>query len=56
MKICQEHPNVSKIGQQYRALYIKNYIRSIVAGDIKSLQKRSLRVTWYLAVRRAEEV
>jgi hypothetical protein len=33
-KICHEIPNLVKIGQKHRALYMKYYVRFIVAGDI----------------------
>jgi hypothetical protein len=31
-----ENPNFVKIGQKYRALYVKNQERFIIAADIKS--------------------
>jgi len=52
MKICRGILNVVKIGQEYRAFYMAE-VRLIVAGDIKSPQKR---VKWHQAVRTAEEV
>jgi len=36
LKICQEIPNLAKIGQTYRTLYMRTSIRFTVAGDIKS--------------------
>ena len=41
MKICQEIPNVAKIGQTYRTLYMRTSICFTVAGDIKSRKKVS---------------
>jgi len=38
------------IGQKYRALYIKTKAHFIVAGDIKSPSKPTVRVKWYKAV------
>jgi len=35
VKICRENPNLIKIGQKYRTLYMQTYVRFIVAGDIK---------------------
>jgi hypothetical protein len=52
-----------KIGPKYRPVYINigqftqmHMLSYTVAGDIKSPQKRSLRLEWYRAVRIAEEV
>ena len=36
VKICGEKPDLVKIGQKYRALYVRTYVRFIVPGDIKS--------------------
>jgi len=36
MKICQEIPNLAKIRQTYRTLYMRTSIRFTVADDIKS--------------------
>jgi hypothetical protein len=36
MKICSENPNLIKIGQKYRTLYMKTEVRFIVDGEIKS--------------------
>jgi hypothetical protein len=49
LDICQEKPAVIKIGQKCPALYMKTSVRFIVAGDIKSQYKRSLRVKRYQA-------
>ena len=38
MKSCQEIPNLAKIGQTYRTLFMRT---SIVAGDIKSRENVS---------------
>ena len=43
MNICRENPNLVKIGQKYRTLYMKTYVSFIVAGDIISPLKHSLR-------------
>jgi hypothetical protein len=56
VEICRDNPNLVKIWQKYKALYIKTEERFIAAGDIKSTQKCSLAVKWYEAVRTAEEV
>ena len=48
--MCQEIPSVIRIGQKYRALYVKTSVRFIVAGDIKTQYKRSLRTKWYQVV------
>jgi len=39
--------NLATIGQKYRAFYMKTKVGLIVSGDIKSQQKRSLRMKWY---------
>jgi hypothetical protein len=36
MKICQEIPNLDKIGQTYRTLNMRTSVRFTLAGDIKS--------------------
>jgi hypothetical protein len=36
MTVCQETPNLIKIGQKYVALYMKTFIHLIVAGDRNS--------------------
>jgi hypothetical protein len=36
MKICQGTQNIFKIGQKYRPLYMKPYLRFVVAGGINS--------------------
>jgi hypothetical protein len=41
MKICQEIPNLAKIGQTYRTLYTRTPIRFTVAGDFKSRENVS---------------
>jgi hypothetical protein len=35
-EICLENPNLVKIGQKYRALYMEIKVCFTVAGDIKS--------------------
>ena len=35
MKICQEIPDLIKIGKKYQALAMNTKVRFIVAGDIK---------------------
>jgi hypothetical protein len=45
-KNCR-NPNLVKIGQKYRALYIRIYEVFIVAGDIKSPYNRCFRLEWY---------
>jgi hypothetical protein len=41
--------------KKYRALCMNKYALFIVAGDIQSALKHSLRVSWYQAVRTGEE-
>jgi hypothetical protein len=50
------NPNFAKIGQKYRALYIKSQVGFIFSGDLKPVQKRSFRVISYRAARIAEQV
>jgi thiol-disulfide isomerase/thioredoxin len=50
------NPSLVDIGQKYRVLYMKNEVRFIVADDIKSPLKHSLRVKWYQAVMIAKEL
>jgi hypothetical protein len=33
LKICEENPNLVKIGQKYGTLYVKAGVSFIVAGD-----------------------
>jgi len=47
MKICQEIPNLVKIGQKYRSLCLKTQVCVTVADDNKSSQKQSLRFKSY---------
>jgi len=54
MKTCQENPNLGKIGQIYRALYMKTKVGlsfAFVVGEIKSPQNCYFRVKWYQADR-----
>jgi hypothetical protein len=55
MKICQEHPNLVKVGQKYRAHDMKTQVGFTVTGDNKSPYKRSVRVKCYQAVRTADK-
>ena len=41
MKMCREIPNLAKIGQKYRTLYVKASFPFVVAGDVKLPQQRS---------------
>lgn len=41
MKICQEIPNLDKIGQTDRTLYMRTSIRFTHAGDINSRENVS---------------
>jgi len=43
MKICLENPDLVKMGQKYRMLYMKTQICCIVAGDMRSLWERCCR-------------
>jgi len=45
-----------KYVQKCRALHMNTYVGFIVADDIISPSKRSIRVKWYPAVTRAEEI
>jgi hypothetical protein len=47
MEICRGKPDLVKIGQNHRALHMKAKLCLIVAGDMKSPYKRSLRLKWY---------
>ena len=40
----RENPNQVETGQKYRTLQMTTSVRSVVAGDIKSKYKRSVRV------------
>jgi hypothetical protein len=51
MKICRESPDLVKIAQEYRTLYMQTEIRFIVASHMKLPQKRPLQVKWYQTVR-----
>jgi len=44
VKICGEKPDLVKIRQKCRALYVRTQVRFIVPGDIKSPLKCSVRV------------
>jgi len=54
-KICRQTPNLVKTGQKNIG-QMNTLVRLIVAGDIRSPQKRCLRVKGYQALRLAEEV
>jgi len=47
MKICQETPNLAKIGQKYREIDMKTEVSFIVVGGIQSPPQRSLRTKFY---------
>lgn len=44
MIICLESPDLNEIGHKYRELYMKTWVRFIVAGVIKSSYQRYRRV------------
>jgi hypothetical protein len=56
MKICPGTPDLVRVGQKCRALYVKAKVRSTVAGDIKSPENRCLPLKWYRAFRVSVEV
>jgi hypothetical protein len=56
MKICRESPDLVKIAQEYRALYMQTEVRYIVASHIKLPQKRPLLLKWYQTVRIPERI
>jgi hypothetical protein len=56
MTICRRNTNLVKIGHKYRTIYMQNYVRFSIGGDIKSPLKHFLLVIWYQAVRVAQEV
>jgi len=35
VKVCLDIPDLVKIGQEYRPLHVKTYVRFVVAGDIR---------------------
>lgn len=53
MKICQEYSDLLQPGQNM-TLYMKTEVSFIVGGDMKTPQKRSIRVKRYQTVRAAE--
>ena len=48
--MCQENPSVIRTGQNYRAIDTKTEVSFIVASEIQSQYKRSLRAKWYEVV------
>jgi len=48
--MCQENPNLIKIGQKYQTLETKNFVHFIVAGNIKILSLMEM-VSGILSVR-----
>jgi hypothetical protein len=52
-KICQENPDLLQL-EQNMTLYMETEASFIVAGDIKTPQKRSVRVKRYQTVTAAE--
>jgi hypothetical protein len=50
MNTFRRKPQLIKIGQKYRAIYVKAQLRFIFACDIKSPQKHTLQATLYQAV------
>jgi hypothetical protein len=56
MKFYRENTNSIKIGQPYRPLYVGTKVRITAVGAVMSLLKRCLRVRWYLAGRKIDEV
>jgi len=44
MKLYRENPNLVETGQKYRTLRMTTSVGFVVAGDIKSKYKHSLRV------------
>lgn len=45
MKMCREIPNLAKIVQKYRTLYVKASFPFVVTGDVKLPEQRSLSET-----------
>jgi hypothetical protein len=56
MEICRDNPNLVKIGQKYRALYMNILTRFLLLAKLNRRKKRSWRVKWYQAVRIDEGV
>jgi hypothetical protein len=46
MKRRRKNPNLVKMGQKYRARYVKTQVL-FVAGDTKSPEKRAFQGKWY---------